>query len=60
MLDFTSVSLETQLAWDNRPAINASFLAGNNGSGARDGTRASQIPVHKPASSINRLRTYDE
>jgi hypothetical protein len=41
VLDFMGVSLETQGAGDNRPAINAGFLAGNNGSDARDGTSRS-------------------
>ena len=42
MLDFMGVSLETQRVGDNRPAMNASFPAGNNGSDVRDGTRATR------------------
>jgi hypothetical protein len=35
-IDFMGVSLATQRASDNRPAMNASFPAGNDGSDARD------------------------
>lgn len=37
-----SVSLERLLAGDNGPAVNASFPTGNNGSDARDDTRATR------------------
>ena len=35
-------SLETDLAGDNRPAMNASFRARNYGSDASEGTRATR------------------
>jgi hypothetical protein len=42
MLNLTGVSLETESLGDNRPAMNASFPTGNNGSDAGDGTRAAR------------------
>jgi hypothetical protein len=42
VLDFIGISLETQLPGDNRPAVNASFTAGNNGSDAREGKQATR------------------